>query len=329
MADKPSDESQTETESTKEEGQPQIRGKLLSAEESHDWGTELTIVEKDPKTEENALRNEFEDAAKGEESESSESSESETTEEEEQPEETPVEQQSEQVTIEDPGDFQPGDYTFEITTYDEEGKKPKTVKITTIEQWDELLESDPNLGSTAAVGKAFRAAQKMELNTERDRQAWEDAKATYDQAVKDQEVVETRNTTIFNEINYLIDRQDLPKLTQEEMNNLNWDDPSVVKAHPNIVPHKELLNYMRSENASRLKRGLSPLQSAVDAYNAMQLDERRKGDAEARKAAGEARKAAGARVASGTSTPISTAQPRGIAVGRVGDISRLGTNWNV
>jgi hypothetical protein len=313
----------------------QVRGKLLTAEETTDWGTNVNIVERDAKTEENVLRDELEEAVNGDDkavAEEAKTGEA-VAEDEQQVEEAEDEAEVEQQVsyLEDPGEFMPGDYAFDVTIYDSEGNKPKTVKVNSIEDWEKLLEEEPNLGSSVAVNKAFRAAQKMELNQERDYEKWAKAKEEYEEAVKQEQLAETRNTTIFNEVNYLIERGDLPKLTQEETNSLNWDDPAVVKAHPNIAPHKELLAYMRKENASRVKAGLTPLQSAIDAYNAMQLDSRRQADTEARKAAGEARKAAGARVASGTSTPLSTAQPKGIAIGRVGrgDIARLGQNWEV
>jgi hypothetical protein len=332
MADNKQDDSAATAEDKSTEQQPaQVRGKLLSADESHEWGQELRIEEKQAKTEENILRKEFDEAANAgaddgntdEQEDADEGTAADAAESEAAEEEQPVE------TLEDPGEFQPQDYSFEVTVYDEEGSKPKSVKIASIDEWEKLLADEPNLGSSLAVNKAFRQAQKMESNIERDYQQWSEAKKEYEEALEQDQVTQKRNDTIFNEMSYLIERGDLPKLTTEEMNNLNWNDPAVVKAHPNIAAHAELLQYMRTENATRLKAGLTPLQSALDAYNAMQLDTRRKQDIEARKAAGEARKAAGARVASGTTTPISMAQPRGIAVGRVSsDLSRLGQNWN-
>lgn len=308
----------------------QPRGVHLSEEQSMAWGQGVHIEEKEAKTEANILRTEFETAARDE--AAADEAEAEVAAEEEAPVETPAEEETVEEPVaqyvEDPGEFTPSDYSFDVTVISEDGKG-KSVKITSIQQWEELLDSEPNLGGSLAVNKAFRQAQKMESGQERDYQQWEQQKQEYEQAVKDEEVREQRNNSIFNEIRYLTDKGDLPKLTQEETDKLNWDDPAVVKAHPNIAPHKELLAYMRKENASRVKAGLQPLTSALDAYNAMQLDTRRSADVQAKKQAGEARKAAGARVASGSTTPISSAQPKGIAVGRVGDISRLGQNWNV
>src|SRR5882762_4440574 len=77
------------------------------------------------------------------------------------------------VTVTDPGDFAPNDYSFEVPIYDAEGKNPKTVKITSIDQWEEFLETDPNLGSGSAVLKAERQAIRMEASLEREREAYE------------------------------------------------------------------------------------------------------------------------------------------------------------
>src|SRR4029077_16789578 len=111
----------------------------------------------------------------------------------------------------------------------------------------------------------------------------------------------------------LVDKGELPSLTTEERESLNWEDEAVVKAHPNITKHKELLNYMRKENTSRTRAGLNPLSSVLDAFNAMQLDSKVKAETENKTKVAEARKAAGARVASGSPGPVSSVSPKGIA----------------
>ena len=320
--DKSADDTPVEGKETEVNKQPELKGRLLTEEESTDWGNEVTFEEKDAKTEQSILRKELEIATEESEEEKPEESESEKI-EEQLP--APVET----IEIEDPGEFTPQDYSFEVVTYDDEGKKPKTVKVTSIEQWDELLESDPNMGSSAAVGKAFRKAQKMEIGIERDLAEYEVKKSEYEAAVESEQLKTQRNDTIFNEMQYLMDKGDLPKLTNEELTNLDWEDAAVVKAHPNIAPHKELLNYMRKENASRTKSKLAPLSSVLDAFNAMQLDSNRQKVEENKTKVAEARKQAGARVASGTPGPGQAVSPKGIAVGRVGDLSRLGQNWQV
>lgn len=306
----------------------QVRGRLLSDDESHEWGQSIQIEEKPFQANGNALREEFEQAHKGDNEETQEETE-EDTETDSTTEDDETEQPQEFVTVEDPGEFTPANYSFDVTVYDAEGNKPKTVKVNSIDEWDTLLESEPNLGSSVALSRAFRAAQKMELGADRDRQAYDKQKKEYDDAVAEQQQREIRGNTIFGEISYLIERGDLPKLTREERDVLDWNDPAVVKAHPNIAAHNDLLKYMRKENANRVKLKLAPIQSALDAFNAMQLDTRRQSDAQKKKQDGERRQQMSSRVASGTSTPLAANTPRGIAVGRVGDLAKLGQNWNV
>ena len=306
-------------------------GRILTDQESAEWGLDTTIEEKTPEAQKNVLREELETATKGKTDDAGDATEAQETAQEHTEEDAgTVEEEagSQADLIEDPGEFQPSDYSFEVTVYNEKGEKPKNVKIGSIEEWEKLLEDEPNLGSSVAVNRAFRAAQKMESGIERERQEHEQRTKEYQEAAQAEQVRQERNQSIFNEMSYMMNRGDLPKLTQEEMNNLNWDDPAVLKAHPNIAPHKELLAYMVKENKARAKSGLPGLSSALDALNAMQVDTRRQADIEAKKAAGEARKAAGARVSSASSMPLSAAAPRGIAVGRnVGDLSSLGQGW--
>lgn len=306
--DKPAEDAQPE--------EAQVKGKLLTDIEGTDWGNEVQLVEKDAKTEANVLKEEVKEEEKPE-----EKAEVEPVKVEEEEDEQPIE-------IEAPGEFQPSDYSFDVVVYDEEGKKPKTIKVKSVDEWDELLEGEPNLGSSGAVSKAFRAAQRMELGLEKEREIWEQQVQEYEAAVESENLRIERNNTIFNEMQYLINKGELPNLTNEEMNSLNWKDEAVVKAHPNIAQHKELLNYMLSENKSRAKAGLAPLSSVIDAYNAMQLDSKIKAEKESQKKTAAARKEAGARVSSGTPGPVSAQSPRGIAVGRVGDLGRLGQNWS-
>lgn len=314
-------------------GPQQVHGKMLTEEESHEWGNLVEVNEPEAKTEQNVLRKEFEDAASIEQEEAAETATDEQTEAEQEEEQSEPEEVETQY-VEDPGEFQPSDYSFEVAVYDNDTNRQHTVKVTSLEQWESLLEEmdskGENMGSSLAVNKAFRQASKMETGLERDKADYDKQKAEYEQAVANQQQMEQRNTQIFNEMNYLINRGDLPKLTQEEMNNLNWSDKAVLSAHPNIKPHAELLAFMRKENETRAKAGLAPLNSALDAYNAMQLDARRNQDIQTKKQAGEQRRQAGARVASASQAPIAASAPKGIMIGRVGrGLQNLGQNWEV
>src|SRR5258708_7175997 len=113
---KPADNPAPKTDDQKPEEQPAVRGKILTDEEHADWGNEVSIEEKAPKTEKNILRAELEDAANPKDkpedkAEKVEPDDAEPPEELEPPELLAVE------VPENPGEFQPPDLSFEITTF--------------------------------------------------------------------------------------------------------------------------------------------------------------------------------------------------------------------
>jgi hypothetical protein len=228
--------------------------------------------------------------------------------------------QAEEVVYEevaDPGEFTPGDYSFEVQIYDAEGKNPKVTKITSLEQWDELLESDPNLGNSAAVAKAFRAQSKMDRGQEDDKKQWEKAKAEYDEAVKGQETREAQTMQWQNELDYLVSKNELPPMPKEfHVSTANWADPEVAK-QPAVKAQMDLLAYFRTENATRAKAKLAPMTSLLDAYQGFARQQEKAQNQSNRQANITARKEAGAKVASSSPRPA-TAAPRGVSVGRTG-----------
>lgn len=228
------------------------------------------------------------------------------------------------VLPDEPGEFTPSDYSFEVTTYDEEGKNGRTVKVKSIDEWDTLLEKEPNLGSSAAVGRAFRAASRMESGAEREVQDYERKVTAYNEAVEKQEAEVSSINRMSAEINYLATKGDLPPVAPQ-YENANWSDPNVAK-QPGIKERIELLAYMRNENNTRQKAGLAPMTSVLDAFNAFKIDQARSGAAERRTQAGEARKQAGARVARPTAGSGNNV-PKGVKVGRVLDLNNLGSQW--
>lgn len=293
----------------------EVKGKVLNADEITAWGNDTQITEPIVKREDGSEVKSVVD-------------ESPAVVEPETPTAPEPEVIVPQITVEDPGEFTPEDYSFTVTTYNEESKKPKNVKITSVEQWDELLEQDPNLGSPAALLKADRAAAKMESNQERDKSNWETAKEAYDIELERVNQSEQTTQTWANEIDYLTERGDLPKI-DPKFENVLWVGPNADKEalkDESVKARVELLEYLKKENTSRKSRGIS-LMGPVDAYNAMQLDTRRKSDIDTKKQADEARKAAGARVAGSTPSPVTTT-PKGIAVGRAGSLRDLVGGWN-
>lgn len=214
------------------------------------------------------------------------------------------------VTVEDPGEYKPGDYSFDVTL-----KDGKTVKVSSPEEADKIADDPDNFETPKQLSDFLRKQMSMERKLERDREKWEEKKQTYD---SQSEEAATRQTTIDNLTNgfeYLIAKGFMPKLDPADA-VADWSDPEVAK-HPGVKEQIELINYMTKENAVRQKAGIPPLASALDAYNAWQLDTGRKEQAAEREEAGKQRKAAGARVAGVSASQQGAYVPKGIAVGKV------------
>ncbi len=219
--------------------------------------------------------------------------------------------------VADPGEFTPGDYSFEVTVFDAEGKNGKAVKVTSLDQWDELLESDPNLGNSAAVARAFRAQSKMERGQEDDKKAYDKQKVEYDQAVTDAGAREAQTEQWGKELDYLVAKGELPPMPKEfHVSTANWADPTV-KAQPAVKAQLQLLDYFRAENASRQKAGLTPMSSLLDAYQGFAREQEKTQAKADRQQTNETRRNMGAKVAASAPRPATTA-PKGISVGRTG-----------
>lgn len=227
-----------------------------------------------------------------------------------------------QPTVADPGQFQPQDYSFEVTVFDDEGKNGKVKKIATVDEWDELLDTDPNLGSAASLLKAQRLATKMESKQDADKAAYDKAKIDFE---ADQAKVQANTQFIEDrqkELDYLVDKGELPPLAKK-FRDADWSDPEVAK-DPGVKAQIDLLKYMDKENKSRTKAGLKPFSSMLDAFNAMDRDNARKAIKTAATAQGEARRQASARVGGVTPGPGSN-MPKGVMVGRsLGSLDNLG-----
>ncbi len=230
------------------------------------------------------------------------------------------------LQVTDPGPFQPKDYSFELVVFDDDGKNPKTIKIASVEQWDQLLETDPNLGSGSAVLKAQRQATRMETGIERDQESWQTKKQAYDEAkaVNDQQ---TQTLTQWdNELDYLSSKGKLPQISKE-LKEANWNDPEISAQGP-VKARIDLMKYMDRESKARQKLGLSKFTSVLDAYNSYVLDRSETEQVAARRQAAESRKAASARVG-GSQPAQATNTPKGIAVGRVspGGLRDMGSRF--
>ena len=224
-------------------------------------------------------------------------------------------------TVPDPGEYVPNDYAFEVIVYDGEGKNARTHKIKSVDEWDELLERDPNLGSASALLKAQRAATKMETGLERDRREYDTKKSAFEQEKATIDNRQAATATMVSEIGYLQSKGKLPQVDAKYV-DADWSDPEIAK-QPGVREQLRLLNYMRDENKARVAAKLKPMTSILDAYNAYVADNAERDNTTRRRTAGQQRKAAGARVASVSAAPVGNA-PAGISVGRGGSLRDLG-----
>lgn len=225
-----------------------------------------------------------------------------------------------QTTVEDPGEYQPKDYSFEVTIYDEDGKNGKAVKVSSVEQFEQLLDEEKNFGSASALLKAQRMATKMESAQDRDKSEHDSKKAQFETQKTAVDEQNARLTRTANELNYLVGKGKLPPVPKKYQ-NADWSDPEVAK-QPGVKEQVELLKYMGKENEARRKLGLDDL-SVSGAYAEMRLEQKEQEVTSSTKQAGEARRQASARVSATTPGPASAA-PKGVMVGRnLGDLSRL------
>ncbi len=229
----------------------------------------------------------------------------------------PEEPQAQVEYLDDPGDFTPSDYSFEVVTYDQEGANPRSHRVKSLEDWDDLLDSAPNFGTGAAMLKAERAAQRMDRGIENDRREYERQKVEYDEAVKAQEESNRATMQWQNELDYLVAQGDLPPMPAEyHVSRADWKKPDVAR-QPAVKAQMELLAYFRTTNAARTKAGLAPMTSLLDAYQGMENQKLKTANAATRQQASDNKKAAAAKV-SGSAPRPATAAPKGIAIGRIG-----------
>lgn len=223
------------------------------------------------------------------------------------------------VTTEDPGDYQAADYSFEVTL-----KDGKTVKVSTPEEAEKLADDPDNFETPKQLMDFINKQNKMNRNLDRDHDKWESQKKTFE----DQTAVETERQekvdSLVKGFEYLTAKGFLPEIAKEDL-TADWNDPEIAK-HDGVKEQIALMNYMVKENASRTKAGIPVLASALDAFNAWQLDTNRQKDEQQHKADGEARKTAGARVAGVSAGPQAPYVPKGISVGRTLNL-RGNANW--
>lgn len=225
------------------------------------------------------------------------------------------------VTVTDPGEYKPADYSFEVTL-----KDGKTHKVGSPEEAEKLADDPDNFETPKQLMDFINKSQRMSAKLDRDHDKWTDQKQLFDsQTETETERMETVNN-MAAEFEYLISKGLLPPVA-DEYKSVDWQNPEVRK-QPGVKEQTQLLDYMIKENAAREKAGVRPLNSVIDAFNAWTLENGKSSAQESEKKAGEARKAAGARVAGVSPSQQVPYVPKGIAVGRTGIFDRNQAVWD-
>lgn len=225
------------------------------------------------------------------------------------------------VTIQDPGEFKPADYSFSVT--DKDGK---SITIKTPEEADAFADDEDNFKTAKDFKNFLINSQKMQSKLDRDMEKWQADKDAFN-TQKEAEAARTETVnTMAAEFDYLTARKLLPPIAKE-YKDADWTDPEVAK-QSGVKEQLDLLNYMAKENEVRQKAGVKPITSIVDAFNAWTLDQSRQTKDNEDKAAGEQRKAAGARVAGVSPTQTGAYVPKGIAVGNPNVLKRSVAQWD-
>lgn len=225
------------------------------------------------------------------------------------------------VTAQDPGDFQPKDYSFKVTLAD--GKK---VTIKTPEEAEEVGEDPDNFATPKQLMNFITKSNKMINSLERDKEKYDADKKIHDEQVAIETGRAETVNTLASEFEYLETKGLLPK-TPAKYRDVDWQDPEVAK-QTGVKEKLEIIDYMVKENEARSKAGVKPITSAIDAYNAFQADTKRTEAETERKQAGQTRKKAGSRVAGVSPSSQGSYVPKGIAVGNPNVLKRGAAVWD-
>lgn len=226
-----------------------------------------------------------------------------------------LKESEEETTLpEDPGDFEPGDYSFEVTLND-----GKTHKIENPDDLDKLGD-DPQFKSAKDLVQFNANYSKMVQGIEQDRKEYEEAKKEFDEQKDTQTERAEQLQQWENEIDYLTKEGKLPEV-DKKFQEEDWTDPKVAK-QPGVKERLELVKFMAKENKKRIEAGLEPIKSMLDAYNNKRLEDAETKQAKANKKEVTKRKKKGAMVG-GTSSTTTSNVPDDVIVGEGGSLTDI------
>lgn len=225
------------------------------------------------------------------------------------------------VTVEDPGEYKPADYSFEVIL-----KDGKTKKVSTVEEADALADDPDNFETPKQLMDFINKQNKMRTNLDKDKEKYDENKSKFDeQSEEEQSRVDTINNYAA-EFDYLVTKGLIPKVAKEYL-SADWSDPQVAK-QAGVKEQTAILDYMVKENEARAKVGVKPLTSIIDAYNAWKLESNDETEGKAKKEAGEQRKAASSKVSGVSASNQAPFVPKGIAVGNPNVFKRNEAVWD-
>lgn len=196
--------------------------------------------------------------------------------------------------LEDPGDFTPSDYSFDIELAD--GTK---MHISKPEDIDRLPE-DADFGTPANLLKVQSNFNKMTIGLDNDKREYEAKKQAFETESASQQAIAKNVENMVNGLNYLETKGKLPKYDQK-YETADWSDPEVAK-QPGIKERLELLEYRANENVLREKAGLEPM-TITEAFTQRELEGYQAKQEQQRNTQNDKRKAQGAMVGGASAAP--------------------------
>lgn len=230
----------------------------------------------------------------------------------------PLEQQTQQPTqpqtLEDPGNFQPGDYGFDVVLAD-----GTNVRIEKPEDIDKLPES-PEFANVKDHTAFITNYSRMVNGIDNDRRKYDDDKKAFDEQQGQVQAREEFVTQLDNSFKYLESKGKLPGVPAQYA-DADWNDPEVAK-QPGVKERIEVIQYMARENAERTKLGL-PSMTALEAFSELRNKGFEEQQAQKTQKQNELRKQRGSMVA-GASAPQPGKTNTDMIVGSGGTLRDLG-----
>lgn len=233
--------------------------------------------------------------------------------------ETPVTQATQEEVIStpavnDPGEFQPQDYSFELTLAD--GTKHT---ITKPEDIDNLPEQ-PEFASIKDHTQFINNYSRMVNGIDADKRQWESDTKAWSEAQEATKQQEEYFANVSNSMSYLEQSGKLPAVPAQYA-NADWSDPEVQK-QPGVKERVEIIEHMAKENAKRESLGL-PKMDVLAAHAELQNKHNESRLAEEKKSRSDHRKKQGGMV-TGASAPAPSSKSSDMIVGSGGSLRDLG-----